>query len=1354
MALTIGSKWSKTSGVATLVNNRDTIVFEDSNINFNMLVSLDITSFGLKDSRTTLDITVRNLIDTTDNSLHEQIYVSLRNNLPVRLFKKNSSGTKTLLASSSGSFINGSYQIQLVDNEYKVYHDTVEIISYTDAVFNPSSNITNESVIVEGYSPPDSAVLAIDNFIVNNLTATQLQSNLNDACNTASLGSIKPRIELATPAIDSDDDGVIDLLSNQLIEEDYYSEYVAGTTSIDVSFDLSVRTNNKGLYIACPFVGFQIQKQPTGETEWVDLDTDRTLLSSAIRGAFDSNGTYTPQPYTFSLLEADGLTKIRVRSIYGRDSTNASDIFSAQDINFTGENVDYQFSDWVEYNDQYSLLKFVVPPVPPTSTPTNTPTATPTNTTTSTSTPTQTPTRTSTPTFTPTSSLAQSGAVILIGDSTKKISVGREFRANGFFSKKDTDGNIQDWQSNNLQSSDYATLKNTNSSWIFTEQYFNNEGPDEIRLSINTEKAIGSEFKLGITIAKTPIDGTDMQQWVSQVTSGEIPYAYQTYLTIPNADNQFSSDGNYTFTVFTDVLRQDSEFNIILHGIPGGTDSASELTLFNLQAQGLIPLLTPRPTKTPTPTNSSTPGETPTPTITPSKTVPIFSTPFAVNHEAGIKNNTFFAKGNNRHGELGFGDTQSRAVPTAFTLSGWRKVITNPYWKPSLSLQVPNVWYAIKANYGLWEWRETPTNNPDSNAYDNAYTGLKFIDDNVRSQAFADLKTLYYVNANNYRLYRYNIVDNDAPIITTDYTVFDLETITNKNPDITDREIPLVSVLYDGPSAFEIDNNETDISLLKLNRNEFDQLHGNYYGSLLLRTGDTNYLFGFGENTYGQLGIGYDTPYVNFPEFVPHPEGKTWTTADLGRYHGLGIDEDGHLYAWGRNDKSQLGIVDNTDNQIMPYRSDQSLLYNNTWKKVFCGDDYSIAITTSGICYGWGANNGSNLTFGALGRVETTPKIIYGLWEDINIYRNSILAIGVPPSATPTSTATQTPTNTVTQTSTQTPTQTDTPNKTPTPTSSVTPTNTATQTPTNTVTTTATATNTSTPTNTVTNTNTATNTSTPTQTSTVTSTKTPTPTVTKSQTASRTPTLTASPTASATATNTPTNTSTPTPTGSPPVTPTNTSTQTPTNTNTTTQTGTPTQTATPSQTGTQTPTPTATPTSTMTPTVTQTGTENLDANLRYLSDSAADVYYKQEDVVDTFDIDVLINASDPQSCVNRLLALNMGQLVTGNSYSYTMSAYEEDSSLFTIGISGASGSFTANDASKNLNFTIQYSGIRLFYVLAYTLTDNTTSVAQTRYIVVRCDPLPTPTTTSTNTPTITNTITNTNTPTTTVSPSV
>ena len=1347
MALTIGTKWVKTGGVLTLNNNSDTIVFEDSNIGFNMSVSLDITSFGTTNSPTTLDITARNLVDSTDDSLHEQIYVNLRNNLPARLYKKNSSGTSTLLATSSGSFINGAYEVEVVDNVYKVYHDSVEIISYTDIAFNPAANIINKSIIVEGYSPPSSSTLAIDNFVVGKITATEIQSIVSSACASATnLGNIKPRVELGTEAIDTNDDGVVDSLINQLAESQYYSEYLTGTTSIDVSLNLSIGTPTTGMFIACPFVGFQIQKQPTGETEWIDLDTERTLLSSTIRDSFDASGVYIPQPYTFSLLEADGLTKIRVRTIYGRDSTNAADIFGSQDIDFTGENVDYKFSDWVEFNDANSLLKFVAPSMPPTPTPTNTTTTTPTHTTTPTNTVTQTQSQTQTPTFTPTASLAQSDAVILIGNSNQRIAEGREFRANGFFSNKDTDGNIQDWQSNNLQSSNYATLKNTNSSWIFTEQYFNNAGPDEIRLTIETEKAIGSEFKLGITIAKTPVDGTDMQQWVSQVTSGELPYAYQTYLTVPNIDNPIVSSGNYQFTVFTDVLRQDSEFNIILHGLPGGTDSDSQLTLYNLQARGLIPLLTPRPTQTPTPTQTRTPTQTPTQTVTPSQTVPIFATPFPINHEAGIKNNTFFAKGNNRHGELGFGDTQSRSVPTAFTVAGWRKVITNPYWKPSLSLQVPNVWYAIKANYGLWEWRETPTNNPDFSTYDNSYTGLKFIDDNVRSQAFVNLKTLYYVNANNYRLYRYNIVEDTAPVITTDYTVFALETITNNNPDITDREIPLVSILYDGPTEFEIDNEETDISLLKLNRGEFDQLHGNYYGSLLLRQADTNYLFGFGDNTYGQLGIGYDTPYVNFPEYVPHPEEKKWTTADLGRYHGLAIDEDGHLYAWGRNHKYQLGIVDNDDNQIMPYRSDQSLLYNNTWSKVFCGDDYSIAITTSGVCYGWGANSGSNLTFGAQGLVEKTPKIIYGLWEDINIYRNSILAIGVPPSATPTSTATPTPTNTVTNTTTQTPTHTSTPNKTPTPTSSVTPTNTATQTPTSTATPTATATNTSTPTNTVTNTNTATNTTTPTQTSTATSTATPTPTVTKTQTATRTPTYSPSTTATNTPTNTATNTSTPTQTGSPPVTPTSTSTQTPTNTNTTTQTGTPTQTATPSQTRTQTPTPTTTPTNTMTPTVTQTGTEVLESNLRYVADTAGDVYYKQEDVVDTFDIDVLINASDPQSCVNRLLALNMGRLIPGNSYSYTMSAYEEDSSLFTIGIAGASGSFTANDASKNLNFTIQYSGIRLFYVLAFTLTDNTTSVTQTRYIVVRCDPLPTPTTTSTNTPTTTNTPT--------VSPSV
>ena len=36
MALTIGTKWVKTGGVITLIANRDTIAFEDNNINFNI----------------------------------------------------------------------------------------------------------------------------------------------------------------------------------------------------------------------------------------------------------------------------------------------------------------------------------------------------------------------------------------------------------------------------------------------------------------------------------------------------------------------------------------------------------------------------------------------------------------------------------------------------------------------------------------------------------------------------------------------------------------------------------------------------------------------------------------------------------------------------------------------------------------------------------------------------------------------------------------------------------------------------------------------------------------------------------------------------------------------------------------------------------------------------------------------------------------------------------------------------------------------------------------------------------------------------------------------------------------------
>ena len=1336
---------SKNSAATAAISANISYTSDTGNLGINYSVSVDLVSILSQTSQTSTNGTLLDLVPR-DFSNNEQIIARIRNinneNYKIILYKRSTSSSFIELDSVVAvppSTESKNFQINVFNNKYQVIYDNDIVIDYEDSSFSglPGGS-TNKSIFVRGFIDRNTTgSVEIDNLVINELLDDVIESEIPQACSTLTFGrEINPGITLLESSIITDNP----LYDGQRVfagQFDNYFSYIANKSSNNnnATFPVAVVLNsfvrrNIGNFRICPLVGFQIQKLPQGETEWIDLDEDRTLLSNDFRDSYNNLGEYLPRGFTFNLEENDGLTQIRVRTIHGRDPTNAGDTFSAQNIDFTGENVDYAFSEWVNLDDPDDLFQVLIPPVPPSQTPTQTSTNTQTPTQTNTGTPTPTPTFTQTPTITATPALLPNPDqnLILIGDNTKLSYVddkgNRILQKNGIFSRNTADtiaGRVPGWDVNNVvlpTTNQTITLKNSNSSWALIEQFANNTGPDKFRFQIITRKANSGNFKLGLTIALAPGDDIDRDEWVRETTLGIRPNVYQTYINVSDESNNYFDlvdqatrdqildernsarlttnlsaraifNREYVFTVFSEVLLRDAEYVFILHGEPGQDENSNSVNIKSVIAEGLQPLTTPRET----PTQTSSP--TYTPTRTTSQT-PTYSQTFANlenlfnNHEVGIKNQKFYSKGSNSLGELGLGDTQSRSIPSIFSLSGWRKVIINPYWAPSFSDLIPNVWYAIKANYSLWEWRETPSNNFDSNIYSNSYGGIKFIDNNVRDQAFANLTDLYYVNANNYRLYRYNIVNNQAAQITTDYTVSNLATITNKNPNITDKEIPLVAILYDGPTEFEIDDNERDLSLLKLNKDDFNQLYANYYGSCIFRSSE-NYLFGFGENTYGQLGVGFEKTYIDFPEFVPHPDLKTWKSVSMGKTHSLGIDEEGKLFAWGRNNKFQLGLtLETNDNFIIPFRCDQPILFNNTWKKVFCGENFSIAITTNNECYGWGANDGSNLTFGQIGKVERIPKRIYGTWDDISIYKNSILAVGLPPSQTPTGTTT--PTVTTTQTST--------PNKTPTPTS----------TPTHSVT----ATNTSTPTVT------STNTSTPTVTSTQTST--PTQTITNTQTQSHTPPLTQTPTPTQTITKT--NTSTPT----------NTTTQTPTISQTTTQ------------------TPTVTTTATLTPTNTQTGP--LLLNQRYVSDDARDIYDRSTDFVNIFDIEVLINAEDPDSCVNRLMALNIGNLTVGSSYSYTMGAYSaEEVDKFTFGIAGSNGTFTARDLSKNLNFTVQYSGSRLFYVLVFVLTDQNTGVSQEKHIVVKCDPLPTPTPTSTNTPTVsytpsntptyTNTITNT-----------
>lgn len=105
----------------------------------------------------------------------------------------------------------------------------------------------------------------------------------------------------------------------------------------------------------------------------------------------------------------------------------------------------------------------------------------------------------------------------------------------------------------------------------------------------------------------------------------------------------------------------------------------------------------------------------------------------------------------------------------------------------------------------------------------------------------------------------------------------------------------------------------------------------------------------YGDNTYGQFGIGDDSSQ---DKFVISDE--PWGNKDIVKVSTKGdttyaITNDNILYAWGRNDKYQVGDGTNIDKmspvQIMSDVAD-----------VEAGLEHVIVLKTNGDVYGWGSN--------------------------------------------------------------------------------------------------------------------------------------------------------------------------------------------------------------------------------------------------------------------------------------------------------------------------------------------------------------------------------------------------------------
>ena len=142
-----------------------------------------------------------------------------------------------------------------------------------------------------------------------------------------------------------------------------------------------------------------------------------------------------------------------------------------------------------------------------------------------------------------------------------------------------------------------------------------------------------------------------------------------------------------------------------------------------------------------------------------------------------------------------------------------------------------------------------------------------------------------------------------------------------------------------------------------------------------LAIGSDGNLYGWGDNSYGQLGIGNPSVSPNQqPIKVILPTGiPKFTQISAGYKHSLALGTDGNLYSWGTNEKGQLGRSINEAEDGTPRKVNLPTGVSR-FTQVIAGGEHSLALGSDGNLYSWGDNSKGQLGRSASGTQDGTPR--------------------------------------------------------------------------------------------------------------------------------------------------------------------------------------------------------------------------------------------------------------------------------------------------------------------------------------------------------------------------------------------
>jgi alpha-tubulin suppressor-like RCC1 family protein len=146
-----------------------------------------------------------------------------------------------------------------------------------------------------------------------------------------------------------------------------------------------------------------------------------------------------------------------------------------------------------------------------------------------------------------------------------------------------------------------------------------------------------------------------------------------------------------------------------------------------------------------------------------------------------------------------------------------------------------------------------------------------------------------------------------------------------------------------------------------------------YHSAAISRDGE---LYMWGNNVYGQLGLGHLTN-VWLPTRVTGGSiaGKVVTWVALGNVHTLVLCSDNTVHSCGYGAQGQLGNGGTSDTSTFVEITNSGALSGVTIVSLSAGEYHSLALSSTGLVYGWGLNSNVQLGLGDTTQ-RTTPVAI------------------------------------------------------------------------------------------------------------------------------------------------------------------------------------------------------------------------------------------------------------------------------------------------------------------------------------------------------------------------------------------